>query len=333
VDEFELIARYFAPLAAKEPGALGLTDDAAILSIESGRQIVVTTDTLVSGVHFLPSDPPETVAAKLLGVNLSDLAAMGARPLAYTMSVAIPGAWTGDELHRWLEAFTRGLAVKQAEMGLNLIGGDTVATPGPLCLTMTALGSVKQGAELRRAGARPGDVIYVSGTIGDAALGLKALIGALPALADELRDSLIERYRVPQPRVALGQRLVGLAHAMADISDGLVADLLHVCTASRLSATLQATRIPLSPATEAAVAADPGLLKSVLTGGDDYELVFTASADVANAVTTISGDLGLRLTDVGRMGGAKSADKGARIRVVDSFGRQMNIGRSGYQHF
>ena len=333
MDEFELIARYFAPLAAREPGALGLTDDAAVLSIESGRQVVVTTDSLVSGVHFLPADPPETVAAKLLGVNLSDLAAMGARPLAYTMSVAIPSAWTADELHRWLEDFARGLSVTQAEMGLNLVGGDTVATSGPLCLTMTALGSVEQGAELRRSGARPGDVIYVSGTIGDAALGLKALIGALPALADELRDSLIERYRVPQPRVALGQRLVGLAHAVADISDGLVADLEHICTASRLSATLQATRIPLSAATEAAVAADPGLLKSVLTGGDDYELVFTTSSDAAGAIETISRDLGLRLTDVGRMGATKSANDGLQVRVVDSDGCQMDVGRGGYQHF
>jgi thiamine-monophosphate kinase len=332
-NEFDLIARYFAPLAAGEPGALGLTDDAAILSIESDRRVVVTTDTLVSGVHFLPSDPPGTVAAKLLAVNLSDLAAMGARPLAYTVSIALPATWAGDVLHRWLEAFAGGLAAMQAEMDVNLIGGDTVATPGPICLTATALGSVREGAELRRSGARPGDSIYVSGTIGDAALGLRALNEGLPDLMDEQRGSLIERYRTPKPRVALGRRLVGVAHAAADVSDGLVADLGHICTASLLSATLQAARTPLSAAAQAAISADPDLLIPMLTGGDDYELVFTASPESANAIKVISRDLGLPLTEIGRMETSTFGGKRLPVRVVGSDGRQVDLARGGYRHF
>ncbi len=332
-NEFDLIARYFAPLAAGEPGALGLIDDAAILSIESGRRIVVTTDTLVCGVHFFPSDPPETVAAKMLAVNLSDLAAMGALPLAYTLSMALPATWTGEVLHRWLGSFAGGLSVMQAETDVNLIGGDTVATPGPICLTVTALGSVREGTELRRSGARPGDTIYVSGTIGDAALGLMALTGGLSDLTDEQRGSLIERYRTPKPRVALGQKLVGVAHGAADVSDGLVADLEHICGASLLSATLQAARTPLSAAAEAAVSADPDLMISVLTGGDDYELVFTASPDSAHAIEVISRDQDLPLTDIGHMDLAQSGDERPRVRVVGSDGRQLDLARGGYQHF
>ena len=332
-NEFDLIARYFAPLATAEPGALGLTDDAAVLSVENGRRLVVTTDTLASGVHFLSSDPPETVAAKLLAVNLSDLAAMGARPLAYTISIALPVGWSNRELHRWLDSFTQGLLAGQGEMGLNLIGGDTIKTPGPNCLTVTALGTIQAGAELRRSGARPGDTIYVSGTIGDAALGLKALMGELPNLADDQRVALIDRYRVPQPRIALGQRLVGVAHGAADVSDGLVADLQHICDASRLSATLEAVRTPLSVAAEAAVVRDPRLLASVLTGGDDYELVFTASLDNAEVIDVISHDLSLRLTAIGRMGSVAPREGRPSVKVLRSDGSRMDVGDGGYRHF
>jgi thiamine-monophosphate kinase len=332
-NEFDLIARYFAPLAAGEPGALGLIDDAAVLSIESGRRVVVTTDTLISGVHFFPSDPPATIAAKMLAVNLSDLAAMGALPMAYTVSMALPGAWTGEELHRWLGSFAGGLSIMQSEMDISLIGGDTVATPGPICLTVTALGSVREGAELRRSGARPGDAIFVSGTIGDAALGLRALTGGLPDLTDEQRGMLIKRYRTPDPRVGLGQRLVGVAHGAADVSDGLVADLEHICAASQLSATVQAARTPLSVAAAAAVSADSDLLTSVLTGGDDYELVFTASPDSESAIKIISRDLDLPLTDIGRMDVRSSGDERPRVRVVGTSGRELDLAHGGYQHF
>jgi thiamine-monophosphate kinase len=269
----------------------------------------------------------------MLAVNLSDLAAMGALPLAYTLSMALPATWTGEVLHRWLGSFAGGLSGMQAEMDVNLIGGDTVATPGPICLTVTALGSVREGAELRRSGARPGDTIYVSGTIGDAALGLMALTGGLSNLTDEQRGSLIERYRTPKPRVALGQKLVGVAHGAADVSDGLVADLEHICGASLLPATLQAARTPLSAAAEAAVSADPDLMISVLTGGDDYELVFTASPDSAHAIEVISRDLDLSLTDIGHMDVPTSGGERPRVRVVGSDGCRLDVGRGGYQHF
>ena len=263
--EFELIARHFAPLSAAEPGAFALTDDAAVLAIEPGRRLVVTTDTMVAGVHFLPENPAGAVAAKLLRVNLSDLAAMGAKPLAYTLSAALPENMEDG----WLERFAQALAADQASFQVTLIGGDTVATPGPLTLTLCALGTVAEGRELRRSGARPGDVVYVSGTIGDAALGLAALRGELPGLAPELRQALGERYLRPQPRVALGQRLSGLAHAAVDISDGLVADLGHICAASGTGATVEAPRIPLSPAGRAVLEADAERMTTVLAGGDD----------------------------------------------------------------
>ncbi len=324
-DEFELIARHFAPLAAAEPGAFALTDDAAVLALQPGRRLVVTTDSLVAGVHFLPETRAEAIAAKLLRVNLSDLAAMGAKPVAYTLSVALPE----DLEDGWLERFAQALAADQASFQVTLIGGDTVATPGPLTLTLCALGTVAEGCELRRSGARTGDAVYVSGTIGDAALGLAALQGGLPELAPELRETLGERYLRPQPRVELGQRLSGLAHAAVDISDGLVADLGHICAASGTGATVEAARIPLSPAGRAAIEADGQRMATVLTGGDDYELLFTAPSGSAAAVAGLSRELDLPLTVIGRINEAK----GDGVRVIDENGRRIELAENGYRHF
>jgi len=202
--EFELIARYFRPLAAGREGALGLTDDAALIDIPAGRRLVITADALVAGVHFLPEDPPDLIARKMLRENLSDLAAMGAVPLAYVMTCCFP-ATIHDE---WLADFAGGLAEDQAEFDIALLGGDTTATPGPLTLSVTAFGTVAAGQELRRSTARAGDLVAVSGTIGDAALGLAVIRGCLPAGPGT--DALVDRQHLPQPRVALGQRLVGL---------------------------------------------------------------------------------------------------------------------------
>ncbi len=323
--EFELIARHFAPLSAAEPGAFALTDDAAVLALEPGRRLVVTTDTMVAGVHFLPENPAGTVAAKLLRVNLSDLAAMGAKPLAYTLSAALPE----DMEDGWLERFAEALAADQGSFQVTLIGGDTVATPGPLTLTLCALGTVAEGRQLRRSGARPGDAVYVSGTIGDAALGLAALRGGLPGLAPELRETLGERYLRPQPRVQLGQRLSGLAHAAVDISDGLVADLGHICAASGAGATVEAARVPLSPAGRAVLEADAQRMATVLTGGDDYELLFTAPSASAAAVAGLSRELDLPLTVIGRIDEAN----GDGVRVVDENGRRIELAEDGYRHF
>src|SRR5579871_4768172 len=200
--EFERIARFFAPLAA--PGGLGLLDDAALVDCRAGRRLVITADAMVAGIHFRPEDPAEFVARKLLRVNLSDLAAMGARPLGYLMTTALPATHGED----WLAGFAAGLAADQAAFGIVLLGGDSVATPGPVTLSLTALGSVPKGQAIRRGGAAPGDDLYVSGTIGDAALGLRVLRGELAVLDGAARTILAERYHLPEPQLDLGRRLL-----------------------------------------------------------------------------------------------------------------------------
>lgn len=328
--EFDIIARHFAPLAAGLPGALGLLDDAALIDPGPGQTLVVTTDTVVAGVHFPHDAEPEQVAAKVLGVNLSDLAAMGAQPLAYLLAAALPAGWPVGELERWLSRLVGRLAADQATFGVALIGGDTVATPGPLSLTVTAIGAVAAGRALLRSGARVGDRIFVSGTIGDAALGLRVLAGELPALTAGDRAALLDRYHVPRPRLGLGQRLCGVATAAADVSDGLVADLGHICKASGVGATIDAERVPLSPAGAAAVANDPALLSLALHGGDDYELVFTASEAAAPDLAAIARDLDCPVTMIGRI--TPEAGVGERVRVLHH-GTPLVVGTAGWQHF
>jgi thiamine-monophosphate kinase len=320
--EFERIATFFAPLAAGFPGALGLTDDAAILRPAEGAELVVTTDTIVAGVHYIGDEPPGLVAQKLLRVNLSDLAAKGARPVAYTLNIALP-----PELEdAWLERFCAGLAADQQRFGIALAGGDSVATPGPVTLTITAFGEIAAGGMLRRSGARPGDRIYVSGTIGDGALGLKVLRGRLAGIAASQRDALVERYRLPQPRVACGARLVGIAHAAMDISDGLVADLGHIADMSGVAAVVEAASVPLSTAAAAALEIEPEMRDAVLGGGDDYELLFTAPPDAPTSIAALAAELGLPLTAIGRI------EAGRGVRVVDAAGAEIALARAGYTH-
>jgi thiamine-monophosphate kinase len=328
--EFDLIRRHFAPLAAATPGALGLGDDAAILTPHAGQDLVVTTDALVAGVHFLPEDPPDRIARKMLRVNLSDLAAKGAAPLGYLMSCAFDGSV--DEA--WIAAFCAGLAADQAEFGIGLLGGDTVGTPGPLTLAVTALGEVPVGRALRRNAAKAGDLVFVSGTLGDAALGLRRLRGALPGLSDEDGDYLVDRYRLPQPRLRLGRALMesGLTKAALDVSDGLLADLGHVGEESGLAAEVESVRLPLSPALSRALAGDPALIADVVSGGDDYELLFTAPAPAAPALEALGTRFGVRLTPIGRMSAALDASHGA-VRLLDAKGREMSFNRRGWQHF
>lgn len=322
--EFELIERYFAPLAASSAGALGLTDDAAVLELAAGKHLVMTMDTMVAGVHFLDGEPAEDTAAKLLRVNLSDLAAMGAVPLGYTLSTALPA---GVE-EGWIAGFSRGLAADQERYGIVLLGGDMVATPGPTTLTVAALGTVAKGAALRRSAAEPGDAVYVSGTIGDGALGLMAERDALGGLAREHAHALIQRYHRPEPRLALGQRLVGLAHGVIDISDGLIADLGHVCATSGVAATIDADRVPLSAAARAALAADERLLARVLTGGDDYELLFTAPPQAGAALERISAEAGVAVTVIGIV-----AAGAGTVRINGADGRPLRFQETGYRHF
>jgi thiamine-monophosphate kinase len=314
LDEFGRIARFFAPLAAGYDGALGLSDDAALVRIRSGRELVVTTDALVAGVHFRREDPADLIARKALRVNLSDLAAMGAEPICYTLAAILPDRI--DEA--WLAAFARGLAADQAEFGIALAGGDSVRTPGPTTFSVTALGEVEAGRALRRSGARPGDCVYVSGTIGDGALGLAVLEGRV---ADDAAGTLAGRYLLPRPRLGLGRALGGTATAALDVSDGLVADLGHIASASGVRIVIEAERVPLSPAARAALAADPRLLASVLAGGDDYELAFTAPADLPMAVA------GVPVTAIGRV------EAGSGVAVLDREGGQVTLPASGYRHF
>lgn len=320
--EFDRIDRLFAPLAAGFPGALGLTDDAALIRPAAGCDLVVTTDTIVSGVHYIGDELPDLVARKLLRVNLSDVASMGARPLAYTLNIALPSD-IGDD---WLESFVAGLAADQKEFGVSLIGGDSVSTPGPVTLTVTAFGEVAAGKAVRRSGAQPGDTLYVTGTIGDGALGLKAVRGQLGALSSAHRDYLVERYRLPRPRVFLGPLLSGLAHAAVDVSDGLVADLGHIADRSDVAAIVDAASVPLSTAAAAVLEQGPELRDTVLSGGDDYELLFTAPAAARDEVASLASDLELSITAIGRI------EAGTGVRVIDADGEEIALASRGFVH-
>jgi len=327
--EFELIARYFAPLAAAARGAFGLGNDAATLDPEPGHSVVVTTDAMVEGVHFLPDDPADLVARKLLRVNLSDLAAMGARPAGYVLTLALPPRL--DE--PWIAAFAEGLRADQDAFGIVLLGGDTVRTPGALTMTLTALGQMPMGTALTRSGAQAGDLVYVSGTIGDGALGLMALRGDLSGIGEADRGALVERYHLPRPRLALGQALAaqgsanrGLATAALDVSDGLVADLGHIATESGLAARIEAEAVPLSAAAKTALGRDRSLREAILTGGDDYELLFTTSPAQAPAIAALAGSLDLPLTRVGAMAA------GTGVRVVDETGAAIPLTKTGWTH-
>jgi thiamine-monophosphate kinase len=319
--EFERIRRFFAPLAG--PGGLGLVDDAALIDCTPGRRLVITADAIVAGVHYLPEDPPDLVARKLLRVNLSDLAAMGARPLHYVLTTALP-AELGRE---WLARFAEGLAEDQRRYGIHLLGGDSVGTRGPAVLSLTAIGEVAAGQEIRRSRAQPGDLVWVSGTIGDAFLGLDLLRGAYPDLAPEHRDYLVRRFRVPEPRTELGPRLCGIAHAMIDVSDGLLADLGHICETSRVAAMVELDLLPLSLAARAIVEGDAGTRARLATAGDDYELVFAAPADAAETIATLSLLLAIPITRIGRV------DVGTGVRLINSDGHQIALEATGYRHF
>jgi len=319
--EFGRIARFFAPLAG--PGGLGLTDDAALVECAPGHRLVVTVDQAIENIHFLPDDPPDLVAKKLLRRNLSDLAAMGARPLHYLLTTALP-ADRGDD---WVEAFAAGLAEDQAEFGIDLIGGDSASTNGPVSLTITAIGEVAEGAEIRRNGAKAGDRVWVSGTIGDAFLGLKVLRGGYANLAADERAALARRFRLPEPRIELGRRLPRIAHAMCDVSDGLLADLGHICDASGTGATVRLPSLPLSSAARRAAGDDPDLPARLATVGDDYELLFAAPPDASGAIGRLAAELGLAITAIGTM------EKGAGVRLVDAGGKRVPVVTAGYRHF
>ena len=324
--EFDLIARYFAPLAGDgRVRALGLTDDAALLVPRADSELVLTADALVAGVHFLPDDPPALVARKALRVNLSDLAAKGATPLAYLLCLSLPA----ETREAWVAGFAEGLAADQEAFAITLAGGDTTSTPGPLTIAITAIGEVASGAMLLRSGAKPGDEIWVSGTIGDAALGLRVLRdGAGAQLPAVLRDELADRYRLPRPRLALGMALAGSGVAAMDVSDGLVQDLGHVARLAGCRAIVDEDAIPFSTAAAALIAGDPTMRDVALAGGDDYELLVAAPPSQAPRLAAASRDADTPLRRIGRL-----VAGGEGVALRDREGRERRLARGGWTHF
>ena len=324
MDEFDSIAKLFRPLATG-PEALGLTDDAALLPQRPGYELVVTTDTLVEGVHFLANDPPGQIAQKLLRVNLSDLAAKGAEPYGYLLNVAWTSAW--DEPRR--TAFAGGLAEDQARFGLRLFGGDTVSTPGAFTVGATVFGWVEPGGMVRRSGARAGDRLVVSGTIGDGALGLKAALGQLSAGQAD-REALERRYRLPEPRCALTPVLQRYARAAADISDGLLADAFNIARASGVGLEIELGDIPLSVAAGRWVQAQADPTKALMalaTGGDDYEIACAIEASQARDFVAAATAIGVEAQIVGQF----TEHRGIR---VTHWGSAPNVAldRLGWRH-
>jgi thiamine-monophosphate kinase len=323
--EFDLIARYFAPLARNTPGALGLQDDAVTFTPPAGCELVLTVDALTADLHFLRSDPPDLIARKMLRVNLSDLAGKGAKPLGYLMTTAFDRSV--DEA--WVKKFAEGLAQDQGAFGLMLLGGDTTSTPGPLALTATLIGSVPTGRALRRTGARPGDLILVTGTVGDGYFGLGTLRGEFGHLPAEHRQFLTRRYQLPEPRVAFGQALTagGLGHAGMDISDGLAADLGHICEASACGARVVLPQVPISPALAELLADDPEQLLSAVTGGDDYELIVAIAPEQLSAVQAAAAASGTQITEIGVFTSGKD------VIFTDSDGQSVALPKAGFSHF
>ena len=323
--EDSLIARYFMPLAT-EPGAFGLSDDAAVLKA-LGQDIIVTTDAIVEGVHFLPDDPPQTIAKKALRVNLSDLAAKGATPAGFVLTLALRKV---DE--SWLAAFARGLGEDTSAFTCPLLGGDTVSTPGPLMISITAFGRVPEGRMIHRSGARPGDHVVVTGTIGDAALGLDILRKGrvATALANDTtsRDMLVGRYRMPEPRNALASAIRAHAHAAMDVSDGLAGDLAKLCAASTVSATIELAAIPLSKGASTALKAGAVTLSEIVSGGDDYEILCTVAPDALKPFVEAARTSGVAVNRIGTIVAGKAAPK-----FLDAKGAELALTRRSYSHF
>ncbi|WP_372717174.1 thiamine-phosphate kinase [Immundisolibacter sp.] len=313
--EFELIARHFSGLTPVRPDvALSVGDDAALLTPPSGQELVATVDSLVEGVHFFADCPPAALGHKALAVNLSDLAAMGARPAWVLLALALPGV---DDV--WLTAFSDGFGALARTCGVSLVGGDTCR--GPLTVTVTALGFVPQGQALRRGGAQVDDAVYVSGEVGAAGLAVRARRGSLE-LPPLLATHAAQRLDYPQPRVALGLALRGLASAAIDISDGLLADLGHLCLASGVGARLDAARLPLP-----AGALQLSSCEALISAGDDYELCFTVPPDHESALAAAARTVGCPIACVGHI----EATPGVRLIGADGVARLPVL--AGHDHF
>ena len=314
--EFDLIHRYFSP--STQHTVLAGGDDAALIQLTPGAQLAVSADMLVAGRHFLAADEPADIGYKALAVNLSDLAAMGAWPRWATLAIALPEA---DET--WVAGFASGFLDLAREHGVDLIGGDT--TRGPLTITVQILGEIMPGLALRRDGAGRGDDLWVTGTLGDAALALAQILGAGPLTPDHADAALARHYR-PTPRAAFGRALGGIASACIDVSDGLAADVAHVAARSSVRVVIDWGRVPLHPAIRR-YRGDPSIRAAALAGGDDYELAFTAPRARRNAIASISASTGLPVTRCGRV------EAGSGVVVLDEDGAPIVLAQSGYDHF
>lgn len=321
-DEFAIIKKYFAPLAKDQPLAFGLADDAAIVRTKAGEDLVVTTDTMVEGQHFRQGCAAGFVARKLLRVNLSDLAAKGASPCGYLLNAAFP-IGTPES---WFADFAAGLALDQAAFGIGLLGGDTTATTGPACFSITALGVTPKGAMLRRAGAKSGDLVFVSGSIGDGALALAIIEGRVDAggLSAAQREYLLERLDLPAPRLGLGEGLRGLAHGAIDVSDGLVQDLGHIASVSGVAIAIDADQVPLSIPARRLIGSSAERLRLALSGGDDYELAWTAPASRLPAVKDLAKALDLGIACIGEV----TPGSGVQVRGLEFSAEQQR----GFRH-
>ncbi|MFG1395525.1 thiamine-phosphate kinase [Roseixanthobacter pseudopolyaromaticivorans] len=324
--EDEFIGRYFRPIAT-DAAARGLLDDAAILTPPADCDLVLTKDAVVAGVHFFPDDPPASIARKVMRVNLSDLAAKGARPLGALLALALPRDVTGA----WMEAFSAGLGADADFYDCPILGGDTVHTPGPLTLSITAFGAVPRGRFVPRTGARPDQAIIVSGTIGDAALGLQWRLD--PARAGfaglDTKDiaHLADRYLHPQPRLPLAGALRDHAAAGMDVSDGLIGDVAKMLSASGCGGRIFAARVPLSEAARAAIAAEPALFATALTGGDDYEIAATIPLAEVDAFLAAAQTAGVPCTIIGETRAQSGLD------LLDPAGNPMVLERLSFSHF
>jgi thiamine-monophosphate kinase len=324
ISEDDLIARFFAPIAGQ--GGLRLRDDAALIAIGPDEELVVTADALAAGVHFFADDPPDSIARKALRVNLSDLAAKGAKPVGFLLSLALPKDWRED----WLRAFADALGEDARNFSCPLLGGDTIRSPGELFLSITALGAVPRGKMVHRAGARAGDRLYISGTIGDAAAGLmlRKQKETSPALNSNHREFLLDRYLHPQPRLGLAPILRAYATAAMDISDGIVGDLTKMLRVSGVSARIELPRIPLSDAARSALAANPSLHERLLIGGDDYEILCTVPPHQSGSFEAAAKKA---LIDVTAIGVAEAGDDAPCF--LDKDGTKKDFAQRSFSHF
>lgn len=326
--ETGIIENYFTPLSDDTEGAFGLLDDAGKIRPPDGQEVVLTTDTIVSGIHYLDDAAPEDIGYKALAVNVSDLCAKGADPAVYLLSLALPSNPDPD----WLQALSDGFGAAQDDFSCGLLGGDTVHTTGPVVITVTAAGFVPEGGMVHRFSANESDHVYVTGTIGDAALGLALLSGETARLEGMLGSAhsefLKSRYWRPAPRVDAIAIVRTYASACMDISDGLAGDFGKMCASSGMGGVIQAGRIPLSPAAAACVHEDPVWLKTILSGGDDYELLLTVPPEHTEALELACSSAGVDVTCIGHICAA-----GEAVTMLDEDKEPVQLDRLSYDHF